>query len=314
MTPRVTGLVALSRTVADLARTEAFYRDGLDFRRLGPIERIPTALLEALDLPDASGGRLRMGLGAQAIEFLAFDAPGQRYPVGARADDPWFQHAAIVVSDMDRAFAQLQRLAPMPISDEIPQTLPASSGGVTAWKFRDPDGHPLELLAFPDGETGSPWARAPGLFTGIDHSAIIVADVEAEIGFFRDGLGLELGARGLNAGPEQAALDGLPDPVVDVIALAPAQVKTPHVELLHYRTPQARGPLPAQSARNRSTTRFCFAVDDLPALVTHLTAAWPAHRITLSRDGRMAGLTGPSGHGILLTATEDGNGRWLRAT
>lgn len=39
--------------------------------------------------------------------------------------------------------------------------LPESSGGVTAFKFRDPDGHPLELLAFPDGKVPSRWGAQP---------------------------------------------------------------------------------------------------------------------------------------------------------
>lgn len=304
MRPRVATLLGLSRTVADLARTEAFYRDGLGFRRLGPIERISPPLLEALNLPDASGGCLRMGLGRQSIAFLAFDAPGQK-PVEASANDPWFQHAAIVVSDMERAFAQVERLSPMRISHGGPQTLPASSGGVTAWKFRDPDGHPLELLAFPEGGTGTPWAGATDLFAGIDHSAIVVSDVEAAIAFFRDGLGLDPGAPGLNTGPEQAALDGLPDPVVDVVALTPAGVATPHVELLHYRAPAA-----SQSpfARNRATTWFRFAVDDLTGLLAQLSGMWPTHPIAPSRDGRMAGVVGPNGHGILLMRIEDREG------
>ena len=36
-----------------------------------------------------------------------------------------------------------------PISREGPVTLPRSAGGVTAVKFRDPEGHPLEFLQFP---------------------------------------------------------------------------------------------------------------------------------------------------------------------
>jgi catechol 2,3-dioxygenase-like lactoylglutathione lyase family enzyme len=308
VTGRVTGLIALSRTVADLARTERFYRDGLGFRRLGPIARIPADLLEALNLPDASRGRLRMGLGAQTVEFLAFDAPGQRYPINACANDPWFQHAAVVVSDMDRAFAQAQGLSPVPISHDGPRRLPAASGGVTAWKFRDPDGHPLELIAFPEEGAGGPWAKAPDLFAGIDHSAITVADGEAAIGFFRDGLGLALNARGLNTGAEQAALDGLSDPVVEVIALAPPEARTPHVELLHYRAPPPRAAPLVLSARDRATTRFCFAVDDLAALHARLSADWPEHPVAVSRNGRIAGLTGPNGHGIVLIDAGNGDG------
>lgn len=74
MRPRVDGLVAISRTVADLVRTEAFRGDGLDVRRFGPIERIRGAVPEAPGLPDAGGSRLRMGLGARSLGFRALMA------------------------------------------------------------------------------------------------------------------------------------------------------------------------------------------------------------------------------------------------
>nr|USU30372.1 VOC family protein [Methylobacterium sp. OTU13CASTA1] len=302
MRPRVTRLLGLSRTVADLARTEAFYRDGLDFRRLGPVERIPSAVLDALGLPEASGGRLRMGLGDQSIEFLAFDTPGQRYPIGALANDPWFQHAAIVVADMNRAVARLDAFAPVPISRGGPQRLPPTSGGVTAWKFRDPDGHPLELLAFPEGAGARRWAEAPGLFRGIDHSAITVADAESAIAFFRDALGLHLDGRSRNSGHEQAALDGLDEPVVDVIALRPDAEAVPHVELLHYRAPVPTAARRPFTARDRFTSRLRFGLRDLPALRDQLARDWPHVPLHAARDGSVIGLAGPDAHGILLIA------------
>ncbi len=74
MRPRVGRFVAISRTVADLVRTEAFRGDGRDVRRLGPIERIRAAVPEAPGLPDAGGSRLRMGLGARSLTFRALMA------------------------------------------------------------------------------------------------------------------------------------------------------------------------------------------------------------------------------------------------
>jgi len=109
---------------------------------------------------------------------------------------------------MAKAFAQLSAHHHAPISQGGPQVLPLSSGGVAAYKFRDPDGHPLELIHFPGGEPAERWAGAPGLFLGIDHSAITVTDLDAAIGFLGGALGLTVSERGLNRGPGQARLAG----------------------------------------------------------------------------------------------------------
>lgn len=300
----VSALLGLTRTVADLARTEAFYRDGLGFEPVAPPGPIPAAIREALELGAAAGRRLRMRLGRQSIDFLAFDEPGLPYPDDPAATDPWFQHAAIVVRDMDAAHARLSTRSPTPITRGGPQRLPAASGGVSAYKFRDPDGHPLELIAFPGGPSAATWAEAAGLFLGIDHSAITVTDLDAGLAFFRDGLGLTVETRGLNRGPEQAALDGVAAPVVDVIGLNPSETATPHVELLHYRAPErATHSRPVFTARDRASTFFVFAVPDLDGTLAHLRAAHPGLVIRRSQDHGTVGLCGPDGHRAILVAS-----------
>lgn len=98
------------------------------------------------------GGALRhaLELGREALDIVQFDTAGLPYPRPLSPDDTAFQHFALVVSDMDLALAQLQG-APgwTPISSGGPQRLPLESRAVTAFKFQDPDGHPLELLRFP---------------------------------------------------------------------------------------------------------------------------------------------------------------------
>ncbi|KAB1077612.1 VOC family protein [Methylobacterium soli] len=295
----IQALHAISRTVADLARTEAFYRDGLGFVREAPPEAVPASLLQAMALPDAPAQRLTMRLGQQAVSFLAFDPPVAADPASPAATDPIFQHIAIPVRDMERAMAALAVLRPEPISQGGALTLPESSGGVAAFKFRDPDGHPVELIHFPGGDAAARWSGAPGLFLGIDHSAITVTDLDAALAFYAGILGLGLGSRSLNRGPEQARLDGVPDPEVDVVGLMPPRA-TPHVELLHYRRPVAHPGATARfGPRDAATTRFVFTAEDVPALVDRVRAAgYPA---TLSEDGSLAYGTGPDGHGFLLT-------------
>lgn len=284
-------ILRFDRTVADLDRTERFHRDSLGFEREAPPEPLPAAEAEALGF---SGRRLRMRLGAQHVAFVQPDTPGAPYPAEENATDPVFQHLAIVVRDMEAACAGLSAT---PISQGGPQVLPPSTGGVIAYKFRDPDGHPLELIQFPGGEAARRWADAPGIFLGIDHSAITVSDLEGTIGFLTGILGLTLSERGLNRGPEQARLDGLDDPVVDVVALSPPD-PAPHVELLHYRHPVWTKPPKSYGPADLASTRFVVSADVPSDIAKTLRGAGFAAR--LSSDGSACSVAGPDGHGFLI--------------
>jgi catechol 2,3-dioxygenase-like lactoylglutathione lyase family enzyme len=90
-----------------------------------------------------------MRLGEQQIELTQFISPPdpRPIPVPSYSNDLWFQHFAIVVRDMDAAWAQLRTHHVRQISPR-PQTIPMSNqvaAGIKAIKFRDPDGHNLEL-------------------------------------------------------------------------------------------------------------------------------------------------------------------------
>lgn len=234
---RVAGLRHLRLCSAQAKPLAAFYESALGFRRVAEEHLSGARTLERLDVAGRSL-RITLELGAQRIKLLQFvDQPGRAYPADSSAADRVFQHFAIIVSDMRAAMEQLSQTPGWtPITQGCPQQLPASSGGVTAFKFRDPEGHPLELLAFPPGQLPPYWQHqhARGPFLGIDHSAISVADRDRSVTFYQS-LGLNLSHQSVNDGPAQAALDNLDDPRVDVIAMRPAQV-TPHVELLCYRS------------------------------------------------------------------------------
>ena len=80
-----------------------------------------------------------------------------------------------------------------------PQRLPdwnKNAGGIHAFYFRDPDGHSLEVLAFPPDKGDPKWHRPTNqLFLGIDHTAIVISDTDASLRFYRDALGLHDGWR-----------------------------------------------------------------------------------------------------------------------
>ena len=221
----------LRRSVADLRRSIDFYCGGLGF-----------AVSRAVLPTDVT---VRVRLGAQYIDLVASERASPS-PADANAPDPRFQHAAIVTSDMDAAWRRLEASHVLCITRGGPQLLPAHTGGVTAVKFRDPDGHPLELIRFPPG-TGDPrWQMggAGGPTLGIDHFALVVADVDSSTAFLTAQLHLHVTGRDINRGAEQDRLDGLDDVEVDVVSLEPRLgPRTPHLELLHYRRPAFSAPI-----------------------------------------------------------------------
>jgi catechol 2,3-dioxygenase-like lactoylglutathione lyase family enzyme len=261
---KVRAITAVVLVTPDAERLAGFYETGLGFRRLAA-RRVDGADFEGRVGATGGATALRLGLGDQRLELLQFDDPGQPYPEGVGGEDLRFQHFALVVSDMAGAFAWLQaRAGWTAISRGQPVRLPPSSGGVTAFKFRDPDGHPAELLAFDAGQAPPAWRGRHDLFLGIDHSAISVADAAQATAFYQ-GLGLRLSGRSHNRGPEQARLDGLADADTDILALSPPAA-TPHVELLAYRTPPPRKPAPV-GAHDVAATRLVFAGDTPGALI-----------------------------------------------
>ena len=157
---------------------------------------------------------------------------GAPYPPHLPANHGAFQHIAIVTDNIALAYSQVMRHGVDAISRNGPALLPASSGGVRAFKFRDPDGHPLEFLQFPE----------PAHASGIDHSALCASDIERSVAFYTQ-FGLTLTGQQVNHGAEQGALDGLAHATVDVLALHPLR-PSPHVELLHYRAPRPPAPQP----------------------------------------------------------------------
>lgn len=241
---------------ADLPLLSKFYQDVLGFATDGPEQAISGDEMRLLGLR-GSGRRQGLRLGPQSVALDQFEYPGRPYPAEGDAASLWFQHLALVVSDMAPAYQRVRDAAA--ISQGGPQHLPASSGDVQAYKFRDPDGHPLELLQFPDGSRPASWqgksAAAGQIGLGIDHSAISVADADASAAFYR-ALGLAPGERTLNQGPKQQSLDDLRDVQVTVAPMQP-EAGTPHLELLDYHVPRgAAGP--ALHANDIAATRIVW--------------------------------------------------------
>ncbi|MEO8777418.1 MAG: VOC family protein [Rhodanobacter sp.] len=233
---RVASLLHVRLCSANAKSLAAFYESALGFRQIA-VEHLSGARTQERFGVTSRALRITLRLGKQSIKLLQFvDRPGRAYPADSNAANLVFQHFAIVVADMAQATVQLSCTSGWtPITRGGPQRLPDSSGGVTAFKFRDPEGHPLELLAFPSDKTPAAWqgSRGRGPFLGIDHSAISVADSVRSVAFYQS-LGLKVSNRSVNDDAAQAQLDHLDHPVAEVIAMEPAQA-CPHVELLCYQ-------------------------------------------------------------------------------
>ncbi len=309
--PAVTRLERIELVTGDRDAAERFFAEAFDFVTVekGPLD---AAYSRLHGVPGARATRTVMRLGAQEIALVAFDPSGRPYPVGSTSSDLWFQHFAIIVADMDEAYDRLRSVGRFaPISQGGPCRLPPSSGGVTAFKFRDAEGHPLELLAFPPDRTPPPWRAEPGrgLFLGIDHSAIAVSDATRSIVFYQQAFGLKLGARSLNEGPEQARLDAVPGAKVSVTGLEPPRQATPHVELLGYET-GTRRPISATTlSSDIAATRFVMRAAALPAVVEALTMLKAEFLspgiVTFDNGDQVIAVLDPDGHRVVVLQEND---------
>jgi len=302
----VTQLIRVSITVADLAGTAAFYRDQLGLK-VGPEQTLGDSAWNSLLGLDAgtTARAIDVTLGEHVLKLVAFDPPGHPYPTERASNDQWFEHVALVTGDITAVWQRLERRSPGVITKGDPVLLPPNTGSVTAFKFRDPEGHPLELIFFPKGVGDPIWQQTSGTgILGYDHTAISVVDVDRSVAFYTNLLGFHVGGRSLNQGPEQDRLDGLTACQVDVVALQPANVATPHVELLHYRTPRGRTRAAEVKANDVASARQVHKVDDLDALVGRLEAEGIAFVspgvVTLKDGGKAASIRDPDGHMILL--------------
>ncbi len=221
---------------------------------VGQAVPVPPAEMTLLGLA-GSGVRIALNVGGQRIDLEAFDRRGSAYPENATAADLCFQHFALVTPDAAAAWERARAHGATPISIGGPVTLTASAGGLTAVKFRDPEGHPLELVQFP---TAPGERRRSEWLSGIDHTAISVADAGVSRGFYEK-LGLTVGRPTLNHGPTQVALDGLAEVRVDVVPMWP-KIGTPHLELLRYRSPTGR-PAGQLQANDVAATRIVWRSD-----------------------------------------------------
>lgn len=246
---RVDRVAEIGMVVSDMDRSVDFYSQVLTFEKISDVEVYGADYEHLEGLFGARMRVVRMRLGEEILELTEFLTPqGRPIPVGSRSNDLWFQHIAIITSDMDRAYKVL-REHKVKYASTTPQLLPAyikNAAGIRAFYFRDPDSHFLEILQFPPDKGDLKWHRPSGrLFLGIDHTAIVVNDTDASVKFYRDTLGMHIAGESENYGIEQEHLNNVFGARLRITSLrAPAG---PGIEFLEYVTPRDGRPMPSGS-------------------------------------------------------------------
>jgi catechol 2,3-dioxygenase-like lactoylglutathione lyase family enzyme len=275
--PAVQAVDAIGMTVSDMDRSIEFYSQVLTFEKVSDVEVWGEAFEHLQGLFGLRMRVVRMRLGDEFIELTEYLAPrGRPIPVDSRSNDRWFQHIAIIVSDMDRAYAWLRQHKVQHASPS-PERLPdwnKNAAGIRAFYFKDPDGHNLEILQFPL-DKGDPKGHrlTDRMFLGIDHTAIVVSGTDTSLKFYRDILGLRIVGESENYGPEQEHLNNVFGARLRITTLRAAA--GPAIEFLEYVTPRDGRPYPADHRAN-----------DLVHWQTRLIASDAGAAARLLRDGR----------------------------
>jgi len=301
---------AIGITVSDMDTALAFYTGVLPFEVVAETEVAGEAFEHLFGVFGLRARIVRLNLGSEEIELIDYLAPeGRPIPVDSRSNDAWFQHIAIIVSDMESAYAQLRRHKVQHASSG-PQTLPdwnPNAGGIQAFYFKDPDGNHLEILEFPEGKGDPRWQSDDALFLGIDHTAIVVDDTDRSLAFYRDRLGLEVAGASENWGPEQERLNNVFGARLRITALRAPE--GPGIELLEYLAPGDGRPFPVDTRANDlwhwqvSLVAADLAAAAAPLRAAHAPLVSPgAVEVPANGLGLQAGLMtrDPDGHALLL--------------
>lgn len=267
---------AIGITVKDMNVSVRFYNEVLGFTKISD-EEFSGAEYEQLEgLFGLHIRVVRMQLGDEQIELTDYLTSGGRsIPEDQKANDLFFQHIAIVVSDMGKAFAQLKKHNVEFVSTN-PQTLPKTippAEGVKAFYFHDPDNHNLELIYFPAGKGQAKWHVATNkIFLGIDHTAIGISNTENSLQFYQTLLGIERKGESFNFGIEQEHLNNVEGASLHITGNRTAA--GPGIEFLQYLKPGPGRPYPADTRADDlwywQTTLY---TDDAEALYKKLQAA-----------------------------------------
>jgi catechol 2,3-dioxygenase-like lactoylglutathione lyase family enzyme/predicted enzyme related to lactoylglutathione lyase len=293
-----------SPIVGDLDKAIAFYRDGLGLDVQGApanADQNP-ALRNMFGLPDAQlrwtiGRPPAMRTGVEIVEVKKAESK----PVERRIQDPGAFTLVLIVRELDPLLARLKTLgAPVVTTGGAPVDVPFG-GKARGVVVKDPDGHFVELVQTPPGET--PVAGAPNIISV--RVRLTVEDAGQAMRLYQ-----QLGLGGtMNVMFESSA------PVVKMLGLkADAQFRVagmdvpngPKLEFIDFKGVDRR--TVRANIQDPGSTRMQLQVRDVDAAIESLKAAGGA---VVSTGGNTVELPGRGGATTKVAIVRDPNNLFL---
>lgn len=303
---------AIGLTVNDLGRELSFFTNTLPFELVSVTDASGNDQDALLDLKYVKLHIATLRLGDERITLTEhLSKKGRAIPQDSRSFDRWFQHIAIVVGDMDKAYARLLAHKVTHVST-APQTLPEwnkDAGGIKAFYFRDPEDHVLEIIWFPAGKGNPKWQQPTAkVFLGIDHTAIVVNDTDKSLAFYRDQLGFKVAGGAHNYGTEQEHLNQVFGVNLRITALKAE--RGPGIEFLEYIAPPGGRVLPADSKANDLVFwNTQLIVDNLPTQAAALRLAGAKFVSKQGQNPQAQIVRDPDGHALQFNSSGGGVAR-----
>lgn len=304
---------AIGITVSEMNRSIKFYSGVLGFKKISDVEFYGKDYEKLEGIFGLHIRVVRMQLGDEFIELTDYLTSGGRsIPGDAKSNDLIFQHIAIVVNDMEKAYEHLRKFGVEYVST-IPQTLPKSipgAEGINAFYFHDPDNHNLELIYFPKRKGQAKWHSdnyRNKIFLGIDHTAIGVSNSDESHQFYAGLLGLERKGDSWNKGIEQEHLNNVEGASLHITGYR--ATRGPGIEFLQYLAPGLGKTYPADSRADDiwhwQTTLIVDDAKDLYNKFLRLSYRFVSTELvrlkaTNGKEGRAFIIRDPDGHAMLI--------------
>jgi catechol 2,3-dioxygenase-like lactoylglutathione lyase family enzyme len=148
----ITGLSHTGVVVKNMENMIAFYRDTFGFKVLLDTQVSGKETNDIVNFPVERERIVLMERNQMQIEFLEYRPLGRGYPADYKSNDLFGVHLAFQTDDMERDYAMLKTKGVEIISNGGFQTIPPDHplfAGTKVLYFRDPEGHPLELMQMP---------------------------------------------------------------------------------------------------------------------------------------------------------------------